>query len=334
MLHSNSKRQLLCSIFFALTAIAVINDRAVIADDSKSETAKATVSDAAIAKLITELGDADYQTRQKATRKLLSLGAAAVPSLEKAAESKDLEVMTRAIGILRSHYPTDNDTTELVSDALERLATSKNTSVRTRSLDTLNAFSSLRQTRAVAKIEKLGGGIAYLPESYNPTGKPQVHFVFLGKAWKGGTAGLKYIAQLKALRQLYYTENCELEQKQIEELQVAVPTLEVQRRSEAYLGISGRDNFNQPGCLVGTVQEGKPADQANLRTGDLIVEFGGKRVASFRSPFEEQNSLIKLIEGQEPGDKVEVVYIREGLRRKTTVTLSAWFTPTKRKADG
>ena len=52
--------------------------------------------------LITRLGDRDPSVREKATRELTSLGAAARPSLMDAAKSEDPEVAARASAILRS----------------------------------------------------------------------------------------------------------------------------------------------------------------------------------------------------------------------------------------
>ncbi len=303
----------------------------LVADEKPN--AKPKVSAKEVDKLVAQLGDDAFKTRKAATRKLREIGLPAVPALAKAAQSNDLEVMTRAISILRSHYPRDTKVAEAASDALEDLVWSQNTSARTRALEALTQSSELRESRAIAKIESLGGGIQYLPESYNPTGKSQIHFVFLGKSWKGGTKGLKHIARLPQLRQLYFTENCELTQQQIETLQLRVTSLDVQRRSEAYLGISGRDSFDTPGVFVNTVQDDKPADKADLREGDLIVKFGGKPVTSFRNPIHEESSLINMIEDYEPGDKVEVVFLRgDDIERKTTVTLGAWFTPQKRDA--
>jgi hypothetical protein len=52
--------------------------------------------------LIEKLGHEDYQVREDATQKLIELGQAAVPALEKALHSKDLEVRVRAGRALRA----------------------------------------------------------------------------------------------------------------------------------------------------------------------------------------------------------------------------------------
>jgi hypothetical protein len=55
-----------------------------------------TVEAARLAKLIEELGNPVYAQRQEATKALEALGAPALPALEAAAASEDLEVRNRA----------------------------------------------------------------------------------------------------------------------------------------------------------------------------------------------------------------------------------------------
>lgn len=52
--------------------------------------------------LVQKLGHEDYQVREDATRKLVEMGQAAVPALEKALSSQDLEVRVRAGRALRA----------------------------------------------------------------------------------------------------------------------------------------------------------------------------------------------------------------------------------------
>ncbi|MDA1015507.1 MAG: PDZ domain-containing protein [Planctomycetota bacterium] len=312
----------------AIFMVAVVVIAPTLRADDKVEP-KQSVDDAAeITQLISQLNADEYKTRKAATQRLRELGAAAIPALEQAASGKDLEVMIRAIGVLRSHYPRDSaDTTEAASDALERLAMSDALSVRSRAAKILDSYSDVRRKRAVAKIEQLGGSIKYLGETQGIiTQSSMIHFVFLGADWKGGIQGLKYIKRLSGLRQLYFTENFELTMEQVADLQATLPGLETQRRSEAYLGISGSEDLDgmRPGCFVQTVQPGQPADLAKLRTRDLIVKFGKYDISTFRNPTDAK-SLIRVIEEFEPDDKVKVEFIRDGIRRETEITLGRWF---------
>ena len=67
----------------------------------------------------------------------------------------------------------------------------------------------------------------------------------------------------------------------------------------AYLGLASGERPATPGALVGTVNPGTPADEAGIRTGDLIVAFDGKTV---RNPSELSLAVLQ----KQPGDEVKV----------------------------
>ena len=94
-------------------------------------------------------------------------------------------------------------------------------------------------------------------------------------------------------------------------MQSGVPRVRVNVR----FGIAPGDYAGEePGILVGEVFEGTSADLAGLKQGDLIVEWGGKRV-------ETVESWMPLLSEHNPGDEVEIVFVREGQRQTTTVVL-------------
>lgn len=69
------------------------------------------------------------------------------------------------------------------------------------------------------------------------------------------------------------------------------------------------------GILLSGVMPGGPAEAAGLLKGDLLVEVGGMTLDTIA---DFQASLA----GHEPGDAVEVKYVREGEERTTRVTLA------------
>jgi putative serine protease PepD len=83
------------------------------------------------------------------------------------------------------------------------------------------------------------------------------------------------------------------------------------------LGISGDNAPNSGGALVQSVVSGGPAADAGIRQGDTIVAVDGKAIASF-------DDLIAALSTHEPGQKVQITYVRSGARHTTTVTLSAF----------
>ncbi|NTU53326.1 MAG: DegQ family serine endoprotease [Chlorobiaceae bacterium] len=70
------------------------------------------------------------------------------------------------------------------------------------------------------------------------------------------------------------------------------------------------------GVLVGTVMQDGPAAKAGLKTGDVILEFGGKRV---NGSAELRNEIASM----SPGSEAVVKISREGSIRSMTVRLEA-----------
>jgi S1-C subfamily serine protease len=75
----------------------------------------------------------------------------------------------------------------------------------------------------------------------------------------------------------------------------------------AALGIEGNT-----GILLTLVYENSPAEAADLRQGDIIVEINGEPIFS-------QRQAQLLVAGTSPGDQVEIVGLRDGVRFQTTV---------------
>ena len=107
----------------------------------------------------------------------------------------------------------------------------------------------------------------------------------------------------------------------------------------AYLGIEGGSitpelakALNLPveeGVLVASVAKGGPADKAGIEGGntsatiegaevtlggDIITKLEGKSIAGMED-------LVKVIEGEKPGDELEVTVLRGGNEKTLTVTL-------------
>jgi S1-C subfamily serine protease len=120
---------------------------------------------------------------------------------------------------------------------------------------------------------------------------------------------------------------------------VVAQILRTGRVDHAYLGISGQavtpdvaDKYNlavKKGVIVGSVTQDSGADKAGLKGGktqvvvagetfvlggDIIVSFGGKRIASIEQ-------LRDAVAAHKPGDKVTVVIYRDANKTSVTVTL-------------
>ena len=91
-----------------------------------------------------------------------------------------------------------------------------------------------------------------------------------------------------------------------------------------YLGVTIQDiddkiakglNMKQPeGVLVGTVMKGSPAAKAGLKTGDVILDFAGKKVSS-------SAELRNAVASKAPGNTESIVILRNGQKRTLDVKL-------------
>ena len=74
--------------------------------------------------------------------------------------------------------------------------------------------------------------------------------------------------------------------------------------------IAGTDE----GVLINSLTDDSPAAKAGLLPGDVIVRIGDADVHGV-------DQLVETLRGRKPGERVHVVYYREGKRRETDVTL-------------
>jgi S1-C subfamily serine protease len=68
------------------------------------------------------------------------------------------------------------------------------------------------------------------------------------------------------------------------------------------------------GALINDVMSGSPADNAEMRRGDIIIGFGDKAVNSIED-------LVKEVQKRKIGDKAKVLLIRDGERWMADVKL-------------
>jgi len=69
---------------------------------------------------------------------------------------------------------------------------------------------------------------------------------------------------------------------------------------------------NNVGILLSEIYEGGPADVADLRVGDVIIEIDGQRIYS-------QRQALLLVTAAKPGDELELVGLRDGVEFRTKV---------------
>jgi len=93
------------------------------------------------------------------------------------------------------------------------------------------------------------------------------------------------------------------------------PTTGGREGANVYLGsIPDMSASDAPGLRLTGVRAGSPADAAGLRAGDVIVELGGR-------PVRDLYAYSDALYAHTPGERVDIVFLRNGERQTATVTL-------------
>ena len=278
------------------------------------EPAKPVPSRAEIQHWIEQLNAPEFAKREEATKRLIAAETAAVGPLVEASQSSNLETIARITAILRSWFTSDREELfEPAEAALEQLSQSKNRHMAGRAVAVLDQYAgTIRQERAMAQIEKLGGLIRPIETlggrriALNDDEKD--FYVTLGLGWKGGTEGLKYVRRVQSLTTLFVAQNRKtgkdlapgITKEALDELKKAMPHLSIAYRGPALLGITGAVAGM---CVVEFVKEKSPAAIANLQRSDVIAKFNGKPVGDFES-------LVDFISEKQPGDVIKLEILR------------------------
>jgi len=85
------------------------------------------------------------------------------------------------------------------------------------------------------------------------------------------------------------------------------------RMNSAFLGVSSRKS-EKGGATVLEVTAGSPAEKAGIRKGDIITKVNDNKI-------ESPESLFETIHNFKPGDKVKIVFTREGKEQSVMATL-------------
>ena len=84
---------------------------------------------------------------------------------------------------------------------------------------------------------------------------------------------------------------------------------------DGFLGVGLDDRIDGgQGAIVGQVELGSPAADADIRVNDVVVEIAGV-------PIDGSGGVVGAIRDREPGDQVDIVLQRDGQTKTVTVTL-------------
>jgi hypothetical protein len=304
------------------------------------------VDSAEVAKLVADLDNDRFATREVAQHRLFLLGAGALEAVGQAAAAGALESSTRAVNILLQWSQAEDS--KLSLGALEQLAALTNRPAE--SSMAADKLADVREMAAMNEIVELGGRVEYDRQVAAFSGTPSLHVVILPK-WKGGRAGLKRIgdvrrattvsfysaeipgddaaAELQEIKQLLRVEfyGTNVSEEALATLRAALPHATVDVRGGARLGIAeGQQTMpgSPAGAYVGEVQRGTAAEKAGLATNDIITEIAGVAVADFQA-------LTREIAKVKPGESITMKVLRQGALGQpaleptdVTVTFGRW----------
>lgn len=189
-------------------------------------------------------------------------------------------------------------------------------------------------------VEELAGidvdDVAMIAAEGGMSGGLPAGTMLLDKNWRGGDAGLRYVADLqqiynvslkdalvtdaalthlKSLPSLHRLEvtGTQITGEGLQKLKHERPQLEITALGPAVIGISGH---NHPqGMIVQQVMPETGARRAGIDASDIITHVNGTRIHGF-------SELTLSLFDKRPGDKVKVDYIRAGKKVSCDVVLT------------
>jgi len=290
---------------------------------------------------IGHLSAPQYARREAAARSLVAAGSAALPPLASAIQSGDTEVATRGVEIVSAMLDAEDPAVAAEAEAcLRSLAAAAEGYVGPLAADAL-AFHMLAVTEAArGKLESLGAIIR--ERQAVDGGGLEVEF---DASWQGEPDDFRALARLRGLvgvgvrgvpvdagvidvlgglegvrRIDLYGTGAGPDEARV--LAARLPDARIDVRRGGRLGVTSTA-LSGP-CEIRTVEPGSAADQAGLRSGDVVLSIEGAAVENF-------DDLTRRLDGHAAGQAVRVVVARPGgtadgepERIDCVVRLDAW----------
>jgi len=86
------------------------------------------------------------------------------------------------------------------------------------------------------------------------------------------------------------------------------------KRDVAYVGVRIRDSKAQDGAVITSIIENTPASNSNLKVGDKIISFEGRKILN------ASDFLLNLYSFR-PGNVIEIGYIRDSIKKTEKIKL-------------
>jgi hypothetical protein len=161
--------------------------------------------------------------------------------------------------------------------------------------------------------------------------------LWLNAEWRGGDEGLKFahdlhdvttlqienadvtdaalphVAKMPALRYLQI-HGGKFSREALRAFHRERPSVAVMAVGDGMMGVNGNHSADQ--CTLDMVSPGTGAHQAGLQAGDEVIAIDDDEIRDF-------SELTISVATHQPGDRLRVVYLRDGEKRETVVTLKA-----------
>jgi len=277
------------------------------------------------------LEHAEFRVREAAAQRLVLHRVAVVPQLAALAQTGSAESSVRAFELLRQlHRDGDDETYEAVEATYEALIQSDNILAASRAEAAIEAVSEVRHRRALASFRKLGGLVQFASEedTTEDAAPPPIKAVMINQGWKGGDDGLKYLRRIDDFRQtiqfrpppgIYFIRGAKISPEALDDLKAAFGRA-VAERGPACLGVMQKQDGGDEILRIDEVVADSAAGRAGLQPDDVILEFDDVPIPNFKT-------LVEKIGNRQPGDKIRILYSRDGEKKTSTAELLEWTLP-------
>lgn len=281
---------------------------------------------------LTQLSAPEFSRRQQAVQSLRSLTETTegIRALGQAIETHpDPETVRRVIDVLEIAY-RDADFRQLqafeVSEILERAALSGRWYLAEAAREILDRLWTRRVEIAITELNRLKIPMEprdptllwQAPERQSsmfgsdPTSNQHLK-IYIDETWPADPKAFQLLQRLEGLAawsqiggglvSLYKIDGNPLTVEQTALLKGIFGDLRIQERGRVCLGVLQQSMFETgKGVLIGRVEKGSSADQAGLKSGDMILALNGEEL----SDFEE---LVKLLRQFKVGDTITMTVI-------------------------
>lgn len=274
---------------------------------------------------LVELLDSRRQAvRQAAAGQLIARGKTVAPDLVVASVFASPDQLREIMAILNELLlSSDQQVAEAAETALEQAERSENKSAADMASRVLLKNTTLRHTRAMAQIVRLGGAVMMVAGNESVTDesttreedmpmaatRPRIasRVVVLDRNWQGGDAGLKHVRRIGYPGEplsLHVADDAPVTEEALRRLRAEREKTLIRRPHHGCMGVIYSEDPTAPPVIIGVISD-SPAERAGLRTGDWIVSVDGATVEGFAH-------VAGWARDHRPGETLELV-VRRGV---------------------